>query len=919
METEVSEGFSGQIIKVVVAALFLAPAAAHPQATREAAPFEPILPFTQFILDNGLTLIVREDRKLPIVSVEVVYQVGSRNDPPGKSGLAHLFEHLLFYGSQHHPHNFLVAMQRLGGTNVNGGTGPDLTTGYQTVPVSQLDAALWLESDRMGYLLPALTQKTLDEQVELIRNEINMGLDEPGGEVRYRIAEGVFPPDHPYHHEPVGDRQELGNITLDDARNFFRTYYAPSNAAVVIAGDISPGEALEKVTRYFGGLPTGPRPGLMTAWVPELSEDKRERIFDASSPKLFLSWPMPRFGTTDDILLRLVGSILADGDSSRLKRRLSAAGLDASDLSWYAGANAMAGVFGIIAVAGSPTEFRAYERLIREEIATLAEKGPTREELERAQRGRLLTLRRLAQRTADSNGQADLLANNWGLGDRNAGLLDANLREMLAVTPAEVSAAARRWLERPAHILELEPAPQYRTSSADVDRSRMPAATTFKPANFPKIQVTTLPNGLKVGHAQWQGGPVVVTTLIVRGGAGVDPQDKAGLGRLTASLLTAGAGAMSEDDLADALARIEATLEATTDLDALTLTLVAPKEQMKAALELFGNVVATPTFPDVAVEREKKKQLQELPEVTNAPRLLSRATVRRLLYGAASVYAGEGSGLGTTSGVSKITRADVAGYHAQWFNPTNSEIVVVGDIGQAEAESLLAVSLGRWNSTGSQAPVVSVPAKVAAPGIYLIDRPGQEQADITVATLLDAPASPANPANAVMTTVLGDSTGRVNQDLRERKHWAYWVGGTVEGGRAGQMMLIRTQVQPQLSADAIAAIKGHLEGMKGGTPISADELQLAKDTLTLSLPLQWETDEGIASAIATSARRGLPDGAMEKFVTDVRAVTRAQVEQAARRVLRPEAMVWVIIGDQSKVEPQLQKAGITYKVLTPET
>ena len=328
-------------------------AAPWAQTATETARPEPILPFTQFTLDNGLTVLVREDHKLPIVSVEVVYQAGSRNDPPGKSGLAHLFEHLLFYGSEHHPHNFLVAMQRLGGTNVNGGTGPDLTTVYETVPISQLDAVLWLESDRMGYLLPALTQKTLDEQIELIRNEINMGRDEPGGDVRYHISAGVFPPDHPYHKEPVGDPEELGNITLDDARNFFKTYYAPSNAAVVIAGDITPSEAFEKVKLYFGGLPTGPRPGRITTWVPELSQDKRERIFDAAPPKLFLAWPMPSFGTIDDVHLRLAGSILMDGDSSRVRRRLSAAGLDASDLSWFAGANAMAGVFGISIRAAS--------------------------------------------------------------------------------------------------------------------------------------------------------------------------------------------------------------------------------------------------------------------------------------------------------------------------------------------------------------------------------------------------------------------------------------------------------------------------------------------------------------------------------------------------------------------------------------
>ena len=901
----------------VLALLLMSTAAWSQTATQTAQP-EPILrPFTQFTLDNGLTVLVREDHKLPIAAVTVVYKVGSRDDPPGRNGMAHLFEHLLFYGSQHNPRNFLVTMQSLGITDTNGGTDYDATILLETAPISQLDAVLWLESDRMGYL--TLTQKTLAEQIEIVRNEINVNRDEPGGDVRHHIAAGVFPPDHPYHKEAVGDPQELGNITLDEVRSFFKRYYAPSNAVVAIAGDITPSEALEKVKRYFGGLPTSPRPNKVKVWVPELGHDKRERIFDTASPELFLNWPTPSFGTTDDVHLRLAGSILMDGVSSRVRRRLSAAGLNSSDLSWSVSGRAMASLFKVSAKAASSAEFRIIERLIRDEIAALAAKEPTGEELERAKRSRLLELRRLMQRTGGYTGQSAMLAGVWSLGDDNAGLLDANMQQMRAATPADVSAATRRWLNRAAYILDLEPTVQYRPTSADVDRTRMPGPTAFKPADFPETRVTTLPNGLKMRHAQWQGGPIVVASLIVRGGAGVDPQDKQGLARLTASLLTAGAGKMSEEQLTDALARLDATLQATTDLDTVTLTLVAPKENMKEALGLLSTVVATPTFPDAAVERGKKKQLQEVQDVPNTPSLLSRATVRRLLYGAGHPYAAQGGGRGTMSGVSKITRADIAEHHRRWFNPATSEIVIVGDIGQAELEAALTGTLGRWSSAGSQSPVVSVPAKVAAPGLYLIDRPGMEQADLTIATMLDAPVSPANPTNAVMTNILGDPTaGRIFVELRDLKQWAAWAVGYVEGGRAGQMLLIRTQVQSQHTAEAIAAIRNHLESVKGSNPMSPDELQLTKDMLTLALPLEWETDEGIANAIATSVRRGLPDGAIEKYVTDVRAVTKEQVERAARQILRPDAMVWLVIGDRSKVEPQLKQAGIAYKVLTPE-
>jgi zinc protease len=899
--------------------LLWVPSPSVSQAASDNSPQQPILPFTQFTLDNGLTVLVREDHKLPIVSVTVIYRAGSRDDPPGREGMSHLIEHLLFYGSQHSPKNYLVTLKGLGITNTNGGTGPDTMDLIETAPVSELDAVLWLESDRMGYLVPSLTQKTLNEQIQIIRNEINVNRDQPGGSVRYHIAAALFPPDHPYHHEPTGDPDDLGKITLSEARSFYETYYTPSNAAVVLAGDITPSEALDKVKRYFGGLPTGPRTARITTWIPLLGHDKRERLFDNAPPQLFLTWPTPNFAASDDSLLRLAGAILMDGKSSRVQRRLAAAGMETSGLSWQADTRAMAGLFKISVEAQSVDNFRTIEAVIRDAIAELATQGPTVEELERAKRSNLLELRRLAQRTADFNGQSDLLGSTWALTEGDAGFLDASIKQMPHVTPADVAGAVQRWLNHPAFILDLEPTVAYRPTSADVDRSSIPPSTAFKAAKFPETHVTTLPNGLKVHHAQWHGGPVAVASLIVHGGASLDPNDKAGLARLTSKLLTAGTRKMTEEQLTNALTQLDATLETTTDLDSIAVTLIAPKENMKAALDIVGAAIVTPTFTAAAVDREKKKQMQELQNLSSTPALLSRELVRRQLYGAGNPYGAEATGLGTTTGTSRITAADVVDFHRRWFNPANSELVIVGDFDETQAAAMLGGNLGRWDSAGAKAPEVAVPAQVSAPGVYLVDRPGMEQADISVATLVDSPSSPANPVDAVLINILGDNTaGRIFRDLRDLKQWAYWAHGYQEGGRAGQMLLVRTQVQYAHSADAIAAIKGHLEGIKGSKPISPDELRLAKDTLTLSLPLNWESDDGIANAMSEAIRRGVPDGSLEKYVADVRAVSSAQVEQAAQRILRPDAMIWVVIGDKSKIEPQLKKAGIGFKVLAAE-
>ena len=292
-----------------------------------------------------------------------------------------------------------------------------------------------------------------------------------------------------------------------------------------------------------------------------------------------------------------------------------------------------------------------------------------REELERAQRGRILTFAGSRSEPQTLTGRLTCSPTPGGWATEMLACWTPTSSKCFVATPADVSAATRRWLDRAAHILDLEPTAQYGRTFADVDRSRIRYPRHSSLPSSPKRTSLTLPNGLKMRHAPWEGGPVVVASLIVRGGAGVDPSDKQGLARLTASLLTAGAGTMSEEELTGAMARLDATLQATTDLDTITLTLVAPKEQMKEALGLLGTVVAAPIFPAVAVERERKKQIHELENLSNESRLLSRATVRRLLYGTDSPYAAQQNGLGTTSGVSEITRADIVDFHRSVVQP----------------------------------------------------------------------------------------------------------------------------------------------------------------------------------------------------------------------------------------------------------
>ena len=447
----------------------------------------PKIAFQRFVLPNGLVLIVHEDPKAPIVAVNVWYHVGSKNERPGKTGFAHLFEHLMFNGSEHFDDDWFKVLERIGGTDLNGTTNRDRTNYFQNVPTPALDTVLWMESDRMGHLLGAVTQARLDEQRGVVKNERRQSYENaPYGRAWEALSAGSFPVGHPYSWTTIGSMQDLDAATLDDVKDWFKEWYGAANAVIVVAGDVKAADVKARVEKYFGNIPSGPPLTRQEAWIAKRTGEHRQAMADrVPQARVYLSWNTPTASSPDSEDLELAARILSSGKSSRLYKRLVYDGQIATDASASQMAGEIAGQFLITATARPGGELAPVEAAAREELARFLEKGPTQVELDRARTELLAAFTRGVERIGGFGGKSDVLAQGEVYGGR-PDFYEERLARLRAATPARVQAAARRWLSDGVFVLEITPWKEGKVSGAEADRAKIPDAGTPPAPQVPR-------------------------------------------------------------------------------------------------------------------------------------------------------------------------------------------------------------------------------------------------------------------------------------------------------------------------------------------------------------------------------------------------------------------------------------------------
>jgi predicted Zn-dependent peptidase len=934
-------------LALLAAATILTPpalAAELPQGAPVSALVKDVsIPYSQFTLKNGLRVVVHEDHKAPVVAVSVWYHVGSKDEPAGRTGFAHLFEHLMFGGSEHSDTSWFQPMQAIGATNLNGTTNFDRTNYFETVPKAALERALFLESDRMGHLLPAVTQKKLDIQRGVVQNEKRGDDNQPGGLLQYSIQQTLFPAGNAYHHTVIGSMSDLDKASLEVVKDWFRSHYGPNNAVLVLAGDITPAEAHTLVEKYFGDIPAGPKSTPAAAPVPTLKAPVTKTFHDeVANTTIFRMWAVPGITAKDTNALEMAASVLGGLASSRLDNELVRDKKTAVSVSADVSTFERVGEFTVEATVKPGVDPKLVGQQLDAVIAEFIKDGPTEEELKRAKTSDIAsTIKGLES----DNGKAVTLARGAVFAN-DPGFYKKELAEEAALTPKQVQAAARKWLSRPVFAFTLEPgkrsayeesklsgdtaaagsgaqvtaAPKASAtvSSGGVDRSQLPPVGQIANLNFPTIEHAKLSNGIPVLFARRADVPVVRVAIDFDAGNAADPKTALGTQAFMLGMLDEGTDKYSSAEIAEAKENLGAGLSASPSMDRSSVYLSALKANLPQSLDLMGDIVRHPAFAPADVSRVRAQQLASIAEEAKQPVGLALRTLPPIIYGKDHPYGVPFTGSGDSAAVAKLTQSDLTGFHDAWLRPDDATIFVVGDTTLAEIMPLLERTFGNWQATGPKpSKNFSVPIAPQQAKILLFDRPNTPQSLIFAGEVTPVKGTddfiPLTQANEVLG---GSFLSRLNSDLRETRHWSYGVQGFISSVQQRMPYLIYAPVQTDQTGPSIGAMRSDISTFLTSKGVTPEELERTISGSIRELPGRFETTAAVMGGMEANVLYHRPDNYYETLASRYRALTAPELDAAAKAAIDPDKLTWVVIGDAAKVKPQLDTLGIPVEVVT---
>ncbi|MBF6023093.1 M16 family metallopeptidase [Lysobacter niastensis] len=886
------------------------------------------IPYEEFTLPNGLRVVVHTDRKAPIVAVNLWYHVGSKDEPAGRTGFAHLFEHLMFNGSENHRGEFFEPFELVGTTDQNGTTNNDRTNYFQNVPTTALDMALWMESDRMGHLLGAIDQKTLDEQRGVVQNEKREGENQPYGQAWDELNKAIYPKVHPYHHSTIGSMADLNAASLDDVKGWFRTWYGPNNAVLVLAGDIDVATAKDKVARYFGDIPATPTMAQPKIDVAPMAKSSRSTMTDqVPQSRVHRVWNVAETGTAELDKLQLFAQVLGGSRSSRLDRRLLHEDKLVDSVSAGAYGMQLGSNFVITADVKQGVDPAKVEAVIDEELQRLLKEGPGKTELEQARTVFKAGFVRGIERIGGFGGKADVLA-ECTVYTGNPGCFRDSLKTIETATAGDIRAVGNQWLGKGSHTLVVVPGPRtvipedpsvtpapltlppvdakYTTTPTTIDRSKgVPQTTTFPELKFPSMQRAMLKNGTQLILAERHDIPVVQMSYEFKGGFSADQGRKLGTSSFAMGMMDEGSGSLDALAFGDRAESLGASLGAGASLDGGKAYLSALKENLVPSIELFATMLRSPRFDQKEIDRVKATWIAGIKQEKARPNGAALRVLPPLLYGDSHAYSMPFSGSGTEASIGSLTREDLVAFHRDWVRPQGATLVVVGDTTLKEIVPLLDKHLGDWSGTGDAPaqPQIGAVSRPAKPRVFLIDQPGAVQANIfageVVPSTKDAGAVKFDFANSVLG---GEFSSRLNMNLRESKHWAYGAYSFTSNALGQRPWMAFAPVQIDKTADSLKELQSEITAYASGkAPPTAAEVAKIQATEIRGLPGSYETAAAVLGTISGIVRYDRPDDYVFKRKAEVEAMTTEQVKAAAATI-DPQALTWVVVGDLKQIE-----------------
>jgi zinc protease len=885
----------------------------------------PRLAFETYTLPNGLKVILSPDRRLPLVAVNIWYHVGPANEEPGRTGFAHLFEHMMFQGSKHVPADaHFKLLEGAGATDINGTTDFDRTNYFETLPSNELELALWLESDRMGYLLEQVTQPALSNQQDVVRNERRQGVEnQPYGIVEEEMIHAVYPKGHPYYASVIGSHADLQAVKLEDVRNFFKQYYSPNNASLAIVGDFDTSEVKRLVEKYFGTIKRGPDVKKPNVTTPPITAEKRLVVKDTVElPKVYMTWISPEIFKEGDADATIAASILGTGKSSRLYKTLVYEKQIAQTVQVRQYSLILGSMFGIEVTARPGHTADEIESAIDAELDKLRTAGVDQKEVERARNGIETDIIGGLERLGGFGGVADRL-NSYEHYLGNPGYLAQDVERYRRVTPASVKAFADKYLQKNSRVVvfgvpgqkELAPeVPKTETAAAagaamdgvNADepwRKEQPKAGPLKPLQLGTPASFKLANGLTVLLAERKGLPVVAATLVVRTGSDANPPDMPGLANFTAAMLDEGTSTRNALQIADEVAQYGATLGTASTMDSSSVVARSLTKNFGPVLVVMADVAQRPSFPQEEIDRQRASRLATLVQQRENPSIVAQRALYASLYGPKHPYGY--MEIGTEASNKAVTGAAMQAFWKQNFVPNNAALIVAGGITEAELKPLVEKAFGAWQPGTPAKPALGAPETTSAK-LVIVDKPGAPQTQLWVGAIGAPRATPDYAALQVANNVFGGLfSSRLNMNLREDKGYSYGAFSAFLFRKAAGPFIAGAGVKTDVTAESVREMLKEAAAM--AAPPKPQELTLAKDSIVRSLPGDFETSQNAAGSLANIYIYDLGLDYYSKYPATIEAVNAAAAEAVAKKYMDPGRLIVVAVGDRAKIEPAIAK------------
>ncbi len=882
--------------------------------------------YEKYTLPNGLDVILREDHRLPLVAVNTWYHVGPANETVGRTGFAHLFEHMMFQSSGHVPEDEIWKdLEGAGASFINGTTDFDRTNYMEDLPANQLELALWLESDRMGFLLDRVDDASLANQQDVVRNERRQSVENaPYQLVEEEMWHTMFPKGHPYYAVVIGSHEDVQAAKLEDVKDFFRRYYCPNNASLVIVGDIDKAATKKLVEKYYGSIPRGEPVPPITATTPPITSERRITVPDKITlSRVYMAWITSPIFKPGDAEAIVTAQILGGGKASRLYKSLVYDKRLCQDVSVSQQSLKLGSVFQITATVKPDKTTDEVEKAIDEELAKYAASGPTAEEVAATQTSTYSGTVTSLEEFGGFSGVADRL-NMYNQHLQDPGYLNKDLARYAAVTPEASKKFVNEQLKKEARVVvyavpgdkKLPPDPPAppkpdketaKVESKEPWRNTMPGPGPEAKAQLPSAKRLELSNGMALYVVEAHHLPIVAANVVLRSGSAADPADLPGLAGFTAAMLDEGTAKRDALQIANEVYAMGASLNTGTQTDGSSASVRSLKQNANAAMSILSDVVLNPAFPDKEVERIRNDRLTSLLQQRDQQWPTALRVMNACLFGPGHPYGH--TQLGTEDALKKMTRADLVKLYQSTFSPKNAALIVVGDVTESEAKKLAQESFGSWKGVATPAAIPPAGTTVDS-RIVVVDRPGSNQTMVLAGQMGVKRSDPDYEKLDVMNTVLGGLfSSRINLNLREDKGYSYGAFSFIGQNRGVGPLMAGAAVRGDATGPSIDEILKEVTKIRDGG-VTGEELKLAKQSIIRSLPANFETTSTTAGTMASIYMYDLPLDYYQTLPGRVDAITATDVLDVAKKHLVPERMVVVAVGDRSKIDPQIGKLNL---------